>query len=194
MRSLLADGEVAFVRATRKIVSLSDLPPRQIGFMMMAYGEAAKSPLHNQHGAVIVKNGEVIAKGHNRIPCFTQKASYTRHAEEVALRSCPPHQLRDADLYVVRKGRVEDGYPDIQISKPCQACSRLIKAYIKKYGLRHTYFSINTLIDVDSHALPILRTINVEEKRPSITPIRRIARFLCSRTAKDEPKSFTLIK
>jgi len=120
MRSLLAGGEVAFV-ATRKlreprrtdypdldadivnqIVSLSDLPPRQISFMMMAYGEAAKSPLHNQHGAVIVKNGEVIAKGHNRIPCFTQKASYTRHAEEVALRSCPPHQLRDADLYVVR--------------------------------------------------------------------------------------------
>ncbi|GAB5371091.1 hypothetical protein AAMO2058_001549800, partial [Amorphochlora amoebiformis] len=82
-------------------IQLSDLPLRRMRYMMLAYLEAAKSVLAKQHGAVIVKNGNVVARGHNRETCSTQRARFSRHAEEDALRNCPPHHLRDADLYVV---------------------------------------------------------------------------------------------
>ena len=91
-------------------------------FMRKALKEAAKAVALQEVpvGAVIVKDGKIIAKGHNR--CITDKDP-TAHAEIVALRKAAKklanYRLNDCYIYVT--------------IEPCAMCAgALVNARIKK--------------------------------------------------------------
>ena len=94
-------------------------------FMAMALEEAEKAFLLGEVpvGALIVKDGEIIAKSHNL--CETQKDA-TAHAEILAIREASQKlnrwRLDDCDLYVTLE--------------PCAMCS----GAIQNARLRRLYF------------------------------------------------------
>mmetsp|Transcript_39282 Transcript_39282/g.65868 ORF Transcript_39282/g.65868 Transcript_39282/m.65868 type:complete len:265 (+) Transcript_39282:106-900(+) len=127
-------------------VTLSDLPSSKQHFMLMAAEEASKSVLREKHGCIIVRGGEIVARGHNKHVMQISKGKVSCHAEKDAILRCRKKiYLRDADLYVVRWGKNIPGNPVIMYSAPCAACVALIRSCMKKYGLRHVYYSLDSI-------------------------------------------------
>lgn len=95
---------------------------------------AEKSTMLQRHGAVIVKNGNIIAEGYNHhtsILCH----QWSVHSEVAALMNLrPKHRksLGDAIMLVVRLGPPSDTFK-FKNSRPCEKCREAInKAGIKK--------------------------------------------------------------
>lgn len=108
-------------------------------FVEKARNVALKSTMSQKHGAVIVKNGKIIADGYNqRIPYFHHQHSI--HAEIDALlkvSSMSKKELSLCDIYVVRIANVD--YNIFRLSKPCKNCA---KALFDK-NIRNIYYSID---------------------------------------------------
>ena len=122
------------------------LNKENISYICEAMIEAKKSDVRCKHGCVIVKNGKIIAKGHNRHRGYDKygkalvNQSATIHAEADAINSCGnKNKLCNADLYVVRID-VRHEKPVLN-SKPCHNCSQLIISCMENYGLRNAYYS-----------------------------------------------------
>uniref|UniRef100_A0A7S3ZAY2 CMP/dCMP-type deaminase domain-containing protein n=1 Tax=Lotharella globosa TaxID=91324 RepID=A0A7S3ZAY2_9EUKA len=125
------------------------MPSSKQQFMLMACEEASKSMLREKHGCVIVRGGEVVSRGHNKHVVQFTKGLVSCHAERDAILRCRKKgHLRDADLYVVRWGKNVPGNPEIMYSAPCAACVALIRACMKKYGLRNAYYSVDSKVRV----------------------------------------------
>ncbi|MBE6138637.1 MAG: nucleoside deaminase [Firmicutes bacterium] len=101
-------------------------------YMKLAIKEAKKAQKHGDVpvGAIIVRNGKIIAKGHNK---KEKKQIVTRHAEiEVIEKACKKLQtwhLDDCDIYIT--------------IEPCQMCYGAIEqARIKTivYGSQNDKF------------------------------------------------------
>lgn len=104
--------------------------------------------IRRQYGAVIVKDGEIIATGYNGSPrgsvncsdikkCFRPNSEHGEdyhicksvHAEQNAIISAPRWRMLDSSLYLVcLKG--DEELTDIE---PCDICMRLIK----NAGIKH---------------------------------------------------------
>ena len=101
-RTLLTGGTALFATAmagSRDVrARLAPVLPDDARFMQLALDEAAKAEF--PFGAVIVKNGEVFARGHNRTGADRDP---TAHGEMVAIRAClaghGPDALKGATVY-----------------------------------------------------------------------------------------------
>ena len=91
-------------------------------FIDIAYEEALKSNGVQKIGAILVRGGKIVSRGHN---------SYFngRHAEDACLSSLWKSEIQGCTLFVVRKRRNQV----FGLSKPCKDCERLIRdARVKK--------------------------------------------------------------
>ena len=111
-------------------------------YVISAMEEALKSDCRCKHGAIIVKNGKIIARGHNKERGYDEHGAtfpnkkITRHAEQNALLSCQDKkELRDADMYVVRvkmiaisKNAKNDNKirEELSNSEPCSTCKQIL--------------------------------------------------------------------
>jgi len=86
--------------------------------------QAAKSPMGFRHGAVIVKKGNIVARGYNRYVLTCVYSRLTIHAEVDAIGNCSPHDLYGATLYVVCIGLKNE---ILRMSKPCRSCTKKIE-------------------------------------------------------------------
>lgn len=111
-------------------------------FFDVAMNIAKECPMKRcKHGAVLVKNNEIIAKGYNY--SYNNKETlhnhYAVHAEVNVIlqaKSKGIKNLSETDLYVVRISNDNDN--ELMLSKPCKNCSKLIL----KYKVRRVYYSL----------------------------------------------------
>lgn len=107
---------------------------------------AKKSTMGHRHGAVIVKNGEIIGEGYNHIATYMSH-SWSCHAEMAAILSLKNRgkkYLEDASMIVVRVSNHRLQAQHLKLSKPCERCTE----QIIKSGIRRVFYSTN--IDVTS--------------------------------------------
>jgi len=109
---------------------------------------AKKSAMTHKHGAIIVRNNEIIAEGINHMAPFLMH-KYSVHAEVDALyklRNKSKKFLEDCTMLVVRIGPSSKNY-EFKMSKPCKNCSEAII----KSGIKRVFYSIsddhNTLLE-----------------------------------------------
>lgn len=120
--------------------------------------ELAKKSTYRRarHGAIIVKNGRIIARGINKMKTsaknlgtaeFSKHASL--HAEIAALRNASPANLRGAHIFVARVLRNDEP----AMSKPCPNC---LKA-IQEAGIKKIYYTIESLIDLETEHIATMK-------------------------------------
>lgn len=104
----------------------------------MASKQAVDSPfVQHRVGAVVVKNGRVLATGMNHLRYTKEFKRSNVHAEEDAilklLKARKLSSLSGADIYVTRftKGG------KVGMAKPCCTCDALIRSV----GIRNVYFT-----------------------------------------------------
>jgi deoxycytidylate deaminase len=101
---------------------------------------AKKSGMTHKHGAIIIKNNEIVAEGINHMsPFFVH--NYSIHAEIDALFKLKgKHKkfLEECTLLVVRIGPPSSDYA-FKLSKPCKTC----ESAILKSGIKRVYYSCN---------------------------------------------------
>lgn len=106
-----------------------------------AINEAKKSVMNHRHGCVIVKDGEVIATGYNRMMDFMSHTLLSIHAECDAIRKVKNRgkkYLEQCSLVVVRIGHPDQrNRPTLKNSKPCEACTK----EIHKWGITRVFYS-----------------------------------------------------
>lgn len=103
-------------------------------YIINAARQAEKSPMSCKHGAVIVKNGKIISKGHNINYSKMKHGKYSLHAEVSAIVNCYNKELlKGSKMYVVRVNN--QGW--FKISKPCPHCA----SCVKKYNISTVYYS-----------------------------------------------------
>ena len=95
---------------------------------------ARRSYMTQRHGAVIIRNGEIIARGNNRHMTHLNHV-YSLHAEMDVIADlkrryadqCKSKRwLKDCRLYVVRVGPDSQNNP-LRMSKPCTNCKQAIQ-------------------------------------------------------------------
>jgi len=91
-------------------------------FIAEAMKQAVKSSMGFKHGAVIVKKGNIVARGYNRYIMTCMYSRISIHAEIDAIGNCSPQDLYGSTLYVVsvRNGK-------LRMSKPCNSCTKKIE-------------------------------------------------------------------
>ncbi len=106
-----------------------------------AINEAKKSVMNHRHGCVIVKDGEIVATGHNRMMDFMSHTLLSIHAECDAIRkikSKGKKYMEQCSLVVVRIGQPDNNnQPTLKNSKPCEACTK----EIHKCGIVRVFYS-----------------------------------------------------
>lgn len=135
----LYEGGSDFFVSKHGIIQLDreqTLSNKQRSFLNLASKIAETSELYQQHGAVIVKGGSVLAVGANKWRNKTLNPEniegynpyLTYHAEVDAI-SRSSSDLTGATIYIARIGK--DG--EQKFSRPCMRCLKAIKtAGIKK--------------------------------------------------------------
>lgn len=100
---------------------------------------AKKSNMKHKHGALILKHGEIIGEGTNKIVDFMCH-QYSIHSEVAAILSLKRQHrnkkfLEDAILIVVRvTGNMHQNF---RMSSPCENCAK----EIIKNGIKTVYYS-----------------------------------------------------
>lgn len=107
-------------------------------FFDIAINLAKKSTMQHKHGAIIVRNNEIIGQGINHVSSVMSH-SWSCHAEIAAIQNCglkgkDKQKLGDATLLVVRVAN--DGTP--KLSKPCSSCTK----QIQKLGIKKVFYSV----------------------------------------------------
>ena len=99
---------------------------------------AKKSAMTHKHGAIIVRNNEIIAEGINHMAPFLMH-SYSIHAEIAALskvRGKNKKFMEECTLLVVRIGPPSKDFA-FKMSKPCENCEMAIR----KSGIKKIFYS-----------------------------------------------------
>jgi deoxycytidylate deaminase len=131
----------------RNMSYIDDIPPkattdRQRFFLDRAARAAMKSTMTHKHGAIIVKNDDIIAEGHNH-HFIHMCHKFSIHAEVDAMRKAKKiHNLYECELYVVRIGPRSFDHC-LKYSKPCCDCQKAIL----KHGIKKAYYSTNSEYD-----------------------------------------------
>ena len=99
------------------------------------------------HVALLVKRGKIIAEATNGFGSRSRGSGYCAssiHAERNVVKEIGNiHELRGADMYVVRISRKKDPHNDYPIagSVPCSQCKPFLEKCISKYGLKNVYYT-----------------------------------------------------
>ena len=101
---------------------------------------AKKSTMQHKHGAVIVKNGEIIGEGYNHLTDFMCH-QWSVHSEVAAIMSLKKQHrhrkfLEDAVMVVVRMGPPSN-INACKNSAPCDRCRQAIA----KAGIGRVFYS-----------------------------------------------------
>lgn len=107
-----------------------------------AINEAKKSDLNHRHGCVIMKDGEIVATGHNRMMDYMSHTIFSIHAECDAIRKVKNKGrkfLEQCTLVVVRVGPRDPttNMPILKNSHPCENCAN----EIRKCGISRVFYS-----------------------------------------------------
>lgn len=124
---------------------------------------ARKSGMNHRHGAVVIRNGEIVAEGFNYESTLL-KEKFSVHAEADALskiKHLGKQFLSQCDMIVVRVGPMTLEYTT-KLSMPCPAC----RCKIEQMGIRKVYYTTNEDFDMtileqsvnDERALKIIQT------------------------------------
>ena len=111
---------------------------RQRYYLERAARVAMKSTMTHKHGAIIVRNDEVISEGFNHH--FTHMChKFSIHAEADAIHKIKKvTHISECELYVVRISKPSMNHC-LKYSKPCNDCQRCIE----RAGIKRTYYSTN---------------------------------------------------
>ena len=99
------------------------------------------------HQAVIVRRGQILATGINRLGNRSDGCGYYNssiHAEVNALKNLGNlHKLRGASMYIMRFSRCQqkDGYERFMFSEPCPMCKVILNKCTRVYGLKNIYYT-----------------------------------------------------
>lgn len=128
---------------------------------------ARKSGMNHRHGAIVVRNGEIVAEGYN-YEVADYKTTFSVHAEMDALskvKHLGKAFLSECDMMVVRIGSatMED---TTKLSMPCPIC----RPKIEGLGIRKVYYTTNEDFDLAvlerfSHGSQILAYRNAASRR-----------------------------
>jgi len=104
-----------------------------------AFGEALKSGIQQQHGAIITKSSKIIVRGYNQNrTTFLNKKRLCVHAEMDVVQQLikkyfhrnsmkPDKRFRKYIVWVIRLGGEDkNGCPSLRGSSPCGDCLRLL--------------------------------------------------------------------
>ncbi len=98
---------------------------------------ARSSLVHFKHSACLIRGNKVFAMGKNRYFDRVYKRSdnvkFTIHAEIDVLLKCPKHELKGADIIIIRVRK--DG--SLGESSPCNTCIDKMR----RVGIRRAYYS-----------------------------------------------------
>lgn len=95
-------------------------------FIKVCVEEAEKSDIHFQHGAVLIKNNKIIARGFNKYSSHKPHHLRTIHAEMNAIRNAGKN-CENATMYVIRLSQLTDD--GLGSSCPCAKCSKYMKLH-----------------------------------------------------------------
>ncbi|UMO76373.1 deoxycytidylate deaminase [Streptomyces phage Tomas] len=112
---------------------MTDLSKKDRSFLSLAMSVSVKSNMKQQHGAVIVRSGRVLATGWNLLKNDPENISAEHieqfcsvHAEAMAIARC--RKAAGATIYIARNKKGQGRF-----SKPCSGCERaIILAGIKR--------------------------------------------------------------
>lgn len=105
---------------------------------------AKKSTMTHKHGALIIKNGEIIAEGFNHTADFMSH-SWSIHSEVAALLNLKKQHrhkkyLEDVVMLVVRVGGINN--QECRMSAPCCRC----REAIEKAGIKKIFYSSSSTV------------------------------------------------
>jgi pyrimidine deaminase RibD-like protein len=115
----------------RRLFSNRLPPDEKLHFMQMAITEASRSPFHPSVGAVIVRDGRVLARGFRDsvlVDGGDPPRTRSRHAEEVALLNAAG-SLAGATLYTTLEPCFDRSTPGLGSLEPC--CVRVARSGIR---------------------------------------------------------------
>ena len=92
------------------------------GYINIAEEQAYKSVQNFRHGAVLVKDGKILSKGHNKPIASDKPGQHSVHAEVNAIKNSGK-SCENAILYVVRV----NNNSGLANSKPCKHCLHFMK-------------------------------------------------------------------
>jgi len=106
---------------------------------------AKTSKYRHQHGAIIVKNGNVISQGvnykvNNPRQITDPKTGAGIHAEVAAIKASRGADLNGAVIYVARVSKCGDPV----MSKPCDRCQNSLR----EAGIKKVYYTIDSEMDL----------------------------------------------
>ena len=97
------------------------------------------------HVAVLMKRGRIIAEATNGYGSRSRGSGYCAnsiHAERNVVKEIGNiHELKGAEMYVVRISRTRDPDDPFVGSKPCSQCRVFLEKCIKEYGLKNVYYT-----------------------------------------------------
>jgi hypothetical protein len=97
------------------------------------------------HVAVLMKRGRIIAEATNGYGSRSRGSGYCTssiHAERNVVKEIGNiHELKGAEMYVVRISRTRDPEDPFVGSKPCSQCRVFLEKCIKEYGLKNVYYT-----------------------------------------------------
>lgn len=99
---------------------------------------ARKSCMTHKHGAIIVRNNEIVAEGINHMAPYLMH-KYSVHAEVDALyklRNKNKKFLEECTMLVVRVGPISKNF-EFKMSMPCKNCSDAIL----RSGIKRVFYS-----------------------------------------------------
>jgi len=102
------------------------------------------------HVALLLKRGKIIAEATNGYGSRSRGSGYCHssiHAERNVVKQIGNiHELKGAEMYVVRISRTRDFNDPFVGSKPCAQCRVFLNKCIKEYGLKNVYYTPPVII------------------------------------------------
>ena len=97
------------------------------------------------HVAILMKRGKIIAEATNAFGSRSRGSGYCEssiHAERNVVKEIGNiHELKGAEMYVVRISRNSDSLHPFVGSKPCSQCKVFLEKCMREYGLKNVYYS-----------------------------------------------------
>jgi len=110
--------------------------PKFVSHFIELAKKVSRSGLHPRHlvGAVLVKNGNMIATGSNSHKTHPLMGNRTMHAEVTCLIGKRYSDLKGSTMFVARTSKVQR---NVGMARPCATC----RGILSHYGIKKVYFT-----------------------------------------------------